>query len=158
MRLTLDRTQPKARVVEVVGIKTIVVGVDGSEPSLVALRWAADLAVQTGSSLMVVHVRHVPTVWSENPSAFRAIEPYLNELQEQAASLSTEVLSKAGLPPTFEVRDGDPAEQLDDAATELHADLIVVSGHGNRGLNRLLLGSVSTRLVHTAATPVTVVR
>jgi nucleotide-binding universal stress UspA family protein len=139
-------------------IRRLVVGVDGSEPSLEALRWAADLASQTGATLTVVHVRHVPTIWSENASAYRAIEPYLEELQEQASTRSAEVLSDAGLPPSFAVRDGDPSEQLNRAATELEADLIVVSGHGHRGLDRLLLGSVSTRLVHTASTPVTVVR
>jgi nucleotide-binding universal stress UspA family protein len=139
-------------------ISRLVVGVDGSEPSLEALRWAAGLAGQISAALTVVHVRHVPTIWSENPSAFRAIEPYLEELQQLAFTRSAEILSEAGLPLTFEVRDGDPAEQLDRAATELQAELVVVSGHGHRGLDRLLLGSVSTRLVHTASTPVTVVR
>jgi nucleotide-binding universal stress UspA family protein len=136
----------------------LVVGVDGSEPSLEALRWAAGVAGQTGATLTVVHVRHVPTIWSENASAFRAIEPYLEELQEQASTRSAEVLSEAGIAASFEVRDGDPADQLNRAAVEMHADLIVVSGHGHRGLDRLLLGSVSTRLVHTSSVPVTVVR
>ncbi|HSS25261.1 MAG TPA: universal stress protein [Mycobacterium sp.] len=36
--------------------------------------------------------------------------------------------------------------------------MIVVSGHGHRGFDRLLLGSVSSRLVHTASVPVLVVR
>jgi nucleotide-binding universal stress UspA family protein len=139
-------------------VRQLIVGVDGSGASLAALRWAAGLAGQTGATLLVVHVRHTPTIWSENPSAYRALEPYLEELQEEAATRSAEILSEAGLPATFEVRDGDPAEELNRAAKELRADLIVVSGHGYRGLDRLLLGSVSTRLVHTASVPVTVVR
>jgi nucleotide-binding universal stress UspA family protein len=139
-------------------VRQLIVGVDGSEPSLVALRWAAGLAGQTGATLVVVHVRHTPTIWSENASAFRALKPYIEELQQEASARSAEVLSEAGLPVSFEVRDGDPAEQLNRAAMEMHADLIVVSGHGYRGLDRLLLGSVSTRLVHTASVPVTVVR
>lgn len=139
-------------------VTKLIVGVDGSDASLVALRWAAGLAGQIGAPLIVVHVRHTPTIWAENASAFAALEPYLGQLQDEASTRSAEILSESGLPVTFEVRDGDPAEQLNRAATEMHADLIVVSGHGYRGLDRLLLGSVSTRLVHTASVPVTVVR
>jgi nucleotide-binding universal stress UspA family protein len=56
------------------------------------------------------------------------------------------------------VRSGDPAIQLDLAAEEHGADLVVVGARGHSVPHRLLLGSVSTRLLHHARRPVLVVR
>jgi nucleotide-binding universal stress UspA family protein len=139
-------------------MRRFVVGVDGSEASIQALQWAADLAKEADIALTVVHVRHVPTVWSESPSTVAAVEPYLEQLEQQARDEVAKVLGDEGLPIEFVVRRGDPAAELDTAAQEAGADVIVVSGHGYRGFDRLLLGSVSTRLVHTAHVPVLVVR
>jgi len=139
-------------------MQQLIVGVDGSEASIDALRWAARLAKDTAATLTVVHVRHIPAIWSDNPSAFAAVEPYLEELEQSARDAAAEVLGGVELPVAFEVRDGDPTDELDRAATAHQADAIVVSGHGNRGINRLLLGSVSSRLVHTASVTVIVVR
>jgi nucleotide-binding universal stress UspA family protein len=139
-------------------MRHFIVGLDGSAPSIEALRWAAALAKEAGIKLTIVHVRHVPTVWSENPSTLAAVEPYVEELEQQARGEAAEVLGEEGLPFEFVVRSGDPAAELDSAAVEAGADVIVVSGHGYRGFDRLLLGSVTTRLVHTARRPVLVVR
>ncbi|HSS09998.1 MAG TPA: universal stress protein [Acidimicrobiales bacterium] len=139
-------------------MRQLIVGVDGSPASIEALRWAAATAKDSRDILTVVHVRHIPGVWAEYPSVFRAAGPYLDELEDQAREASAKVLADAGLPPSFEVRDGDAAAELESAAEEHHADVIVVSGHGHRGFDRLLLGSVSSRLVHTACVPVLVVR
>jgi nucleotide-binding universal stress UspA family protein len=139
-------------------MRHFIVGVDGSKPSIEALKWAAALAKEAGIQLTAVHVRHVPTVWSESPSTAAAIEPYVEELEQQARDETAQVLGEAGLPVEFVVRSGDPSAELDAAALEAAADVIVVSGHGYRGFDRLLLGSVSTRLVHTAHLPVLVVR
>ena len=51
----------------------------------------------------------------------------------------------------------DPAAELEQAAAEQRADLIVVGSQGHTVVERLLLGSVSTRLTHHAQRPVMVV-
>jgi nucleotide-binding universal stress UspA family protein len=56
------------------------------------------------------------------------------------------------------VRTGDPALQLEQGAEENGADLVVVGARGHSAAHRLLLGSVSTRLLHHARRPVLVVR
>ena len=55
-------------------------------------------------------------------------------------------------------RIGSPAEQILALASEVSADSIVIGSHGRQGIERLLLGSVSERVVREAKCPVTVVR
>jgi nucleotide-binding universal stress UspA family protein len=54
--------------------------------------------------------------------------------------------------------EGEPADVIIDAAKELNADLIVVGTRGRHGAKRLVLGSVSTKVVHGAPCDVLVVR
>ena len=55
-------------------------------------------------------------------------------------------------------RIGSPAEQILALASEVSADSIVIGSHGRQGMQRLLLGSVSERVVREARCPVIVVR
>ncbi|WP_067622527.1 universal stress protein [Alicyclobacillus acidiphilus] len=59
---------------------------------------------------------------------------------------------------TFQVIPGTPVTTICDAARALHADLIVVGSHGYGVVDRLLLGSVSSGVVHAAHVPVLVVK
>jgi nucleotide-binding universal stress UspA family protein len=56
------------------------------------------------------------------------------------------------------VRQGDPGVVLCELAAELDADVVVVGSRGRGALKRVLLGSVSTYVVHNAPCPVLVVR
>jgi nucleotide-binding universal stress UspA family protein len=71
---------------------------------------------------------------------------------------TAEVLDPLGVPWRFEVRTGDPAAELEALAAEHAADMVVVGNRGHGRGRRLLLGSVSNRLVHHADRPVLVVR
>jgi nucleotide-binding universal stress UspA family protein len=57
-----------------------------------------------------------------------------------------------------EVRPGFPSEVITAAATDLGADLVVMSTHGRTGLSHLLLGSVAERVIRSTVCPVLVVR
>ncbi len=59
---------------------------------------------------------------------------------------------------TTVVRVGNPGLEIADYATQLGADLIVISSHGYHGLKRLLLGSVAERVIRHAECPVLVLR
>ncbi len=59
---------------------------------------------------------------------------------------------------SFHVRLGDAVEAILQLAVDVDADLLIVGTHGRRGLERLLLGSVATRLVMEAHLPVFVAR
>jgi nucleotide-binding universal stress UspA family protein len=138
------------------GQARIVVGVDGSEGSKAALRWAARQAEYTGATLEAVITWQYPTFYGWVPSypedinldhlAQRALTDALDEVfgADRPAGLQTSVIEGY-------------AEQALVAASE-GAELLVVGSRGYGGFTDALLGSVSTYCVHHAHGPVTVIR
>jgi nucleotide-binding universal stress UspA family protein len=134
----------------------IVVGIDGSNPSECALRWAAQEAAGRGDALDVVHAWRVPYAMHPNAHFVDAAifkDRAVDTLDDAIDSLSTID------PAPSDVR-GVLAE--DDAATALvtaaeGAGLLVVGSRGRGGFVGLLLGSVSQRCVDHAPCPVAVI-
>jgi nucleotide-binding universal stress UspA family protein len=141
--------------------RRIVVGVDGSETSRHALRWAADEAKSHGSQLHVVHAWEVPTL-----SVAVGVGPGRRTAQpegqhEEASRLVADVVRDVlGDEPAGDVRTsigrGTAAGVLLDAARD--ADLLVVGSRGLGGFRGLLLGSVSSKMAAHAPCPVVIVR
>ncbi len=138
-------------------MRTIVVGVDGSETSKEALRWALDYA-DPSDRLIAAHVwRLIPAGAFEVP----AID--LTDLENRARTVLQESLDEvvgAAAPadgPTIDtvVRMGHVGEALIELSHD--ADLLVVGTRGYGGFRGLLLGSVSTYIVHHAKCPVTII-
>ena len=140
----------------------IVVGVDGSDHSHRALIWAMRQAARQHAPLTVLAVRPdqarpaTGIYWgvrayaedSHNPEVARkAIE----EIVEQASNEIGETPQV-----TVNVVTGDPAEELIKASRD--ADLVVVGSRGSGGFAALLMGSVSSKVTHHAASPVVVIR
>jgi nucleotide-binding universal stress UspA family protein len=133
----------------------IVVGVDSSEGSRVALRWALDEARIRHDTLEAVHVWHPPYAGAEAyvPSVIDT-----ETLEGAATELLAEVLAaedSEGVTVVPRVLCGAPAATLLEAADG--ASLLVVGSRGLGGFSRLLLGSVSEQVVHHAGCPVAVV-
>ncbi|MHB1850387.1 MAG: universal stress protein [Acidimicrobiales bacterium] len=141
----------------------IVVGVDGSEGSRRALRWAAADAELRGWSIDAVAVWHDP-YGGEMSLEFQA--PYfrrdrLARLEHVEAQLAEAVAEAAAAVPAVEIdpvvvdSDGDPAATLCDRSAE--ADLLVVGSRGHGGFAQLLLGSVSSACAHHSRCPIVIV-
>jgi nucleotide-binding universal stress UspA family protein len=133
----------------------IVVGVDGSEESKGALRWAARQAELTGASLQVITTWHFPA------SAFGAAVPVPADFDFEAGSasaLADAINEVLGGNPTVEVvtavEEGYPAPHL--LAAAQGADLLVVGSRGHGAFAGMLLGSVSEHCVAHATCPVVV--
>lgn len=143
----------------------IVVGVDGSEASLEALRWAIAEAGLRKTVVRAVHVWQYPTLLGigdpfvlgpgiDDPLL---IEP--SELRTIAeARLADTVRRVAADPDTVaqELIEGHPAESLLQAAQD--AELLIVGSRGRGGFSGLLLGSVSQACAHHAHCPVVIIR
>jgi nucleotide-binding universal stress UspA family protein len=134
----------------------IVVGVDGSEGSKSALRWAAQQAGFTGAALEAVITWEYPTFYGWVPAypddldlallAERALAGALDEVfgSDRPAWLRTRVI------------EGHPGQVLVEASAG--AELLVVGSRGYGGFADALLGSVSTYCVHHARGPITIIR
>jgi nucleotide-binding universal stress UspA family protein len=133
----------------------VVAGVDGSETSARALRWALDDARARGGVVAAVHAWHVPfsmslTAGARDQSAFeQAAGRLLDQVVDATASEHRDV------PVERVLVGGSPTDALLGAAGD--AALVVVGGRGVGGFRGLLLGSVSQQLAHHAPCPVVVV-
>jgi nucleotide-binding universal stress UspA family protein len=139
-----------------------VVGVDGSDDGMAALRRAMRIAAAMHSELHVVHVRHEPYWWSFAEMAPVGAEAQFRQILDGiAAQVETAVKAEMSSYPerwSFQVRTGNPAEELLAVSDEIGAVAIAVGARGHRPLSPYLLGSVSTALLHRAGVSVLVVR
>jgi len=137
----------------------IMVAVDGSEPSLHAVRLAGELAPKLGAQVILTYVC-VPivypaeTAWVPVADIERSAEAHGEEVLKQAATL----LRDKGCEASTLVLHGPAAEMIADAAKAEDVDLVTVGSRGRGAVARVLLGSTADRLVHICSKPVLVVR
>lgn len=139
------------------GALRIVVAVDGSAPSVAALRWAVRQAGLTGGTVDAV------TAWQYPVSAGGlGWAPTSGLDNTDYAELSAKTLNAAvaevSPPASVQLRElvveGNPAQVILDTARG--ADLLVVGNRGHGEFTDALIGSVSNRCVHHATCPVVV--
>lgn len=140
------------------GTPRIVAGVDGSAPSVAALRWAVRQAELSGGTVDAVIAWQYPIAagglgWA--PTSGLDDTDYAELAAKALSAAVTDVSPPPSVPVRQLVMDGNPAQVLLDAAK--NADLLVVGSRGHGGFADALLGSVSGRCVHHATCPVVVV-
>jgi len=137
--------------------KNILVPIDGSPNSLRALKHAAERYRDSPHAhLLLLNVqpalppsRHVPR---------SMIKSHQQSMSEEALAPARAAAERLGVTFDSYVRVGEPAEVIADFAQRTHSREIVM---GTRGLGRvrgLLLGSVTTKVIHLADVPVTLVK
>ncbi|WP_053645338.1 MULTISPECIES: universal stress protein [unclassified Streptomyces] len=135
----------------------IVVGVDGSEPSLKALRWAAGQAALTGDTLEAVIGWEYPASWATlMPGVPAEFDPERLAAQILDRALADALTPEEAAAATRTVVGGNASQALVDVAKG--ASLLVVGDRGRGGFRAAVLGSVSTQVAQHAPCPVVVVR
>jgi nucleotide-binding universal stress UspA family protein len=134
--------------------RTVVVGVDASPEAQRALAQAIEEARLRGWSLRIVHA------FAPMPSAFVSLSHEdSGELRQQAeqelASILADGPSTDGVEVTTVVEPGDAANII--LAASRDAGILVVGRRGQGGFDRLLLGSVASKALHHASSPVLLV-
>lgn len=132
----------------------IVVGVDGSETSVGALRWAVAEARLRGTGLVVLTAWHVPYAGLEPLVAGLDPEVFLRAARTAQESALAAV-DTTGVDIERRLVEGGAGPALLEAARD--AELVVVGTRGHGGVLGLLLGSVSHAVVQHAPCPVVVV-
>jgi nucleotide-binding universal stress UspA family protein len=146
-------------------MRTIVVGIDLSEESELALSHAIDLAQREDATVVLAMVDCVPEMPPDLDTSTRELaNTYVAELEARLAAdraalgALRERWSGRGPVLSQVIGDGFADEVLPGIASERHADLVVVGSRGRTGMRRVLLGSVAERVVRRAEQSVLVVR
>lgn len=139
------------------GPVAIVVGVDGSEPSLRAAAYAAGLARRQRTRLVAVYARAHPAglVALAGGMATRAVLDAQDEVEAQLRDAMERQARVWDVDVRLVVRRGDPLTVLSDVAHEVRADAVIVGRSASVG--HRITGSLAVRLVRCGRWPVTVV-
>ncbi|MET7423696.1 universal stress protein [Dactylosporangium sp. NPDC005555] len=138
---------------------SVVVGVDGSPPSLEAVAWAAEDAVRRSLALHILYAFVWPPVYTTVPTPVPS--PYELGFQAIAGRVVADAADRARqAAPEVHVTTGT---QVESAAAALvraagHACEVVVGNRGHSGFAGLILGSVGVQVAAHAPCPVVVVR
>jgi nucleotide-binding universal stress UspA family protein len=139
--------------------RTIVVPLDGSPGSELALVPAAELARAHGATLRLLHV-------APSPTAAVALDGLMLEYADQVAErirhdvrayLTSAAAAVSGMPAELVVRFGDPADEIVREARTDGVYLVLMATHRRSGLRRLLEGSVAEGVAAAASVPVLLV-
>jgi nucleotide-binding universal stress UspA family protein len=137
----------------------VLIATDGSEHSLRIVEFLKQRPHILGPQPEVtcLYVSHPPPLVAVLPlgaggGAVPMVEP------EKLAAPMLEALRAAGIEAAFVERAGDPALEIAQLAVDGEFDLIVMGSHGRSGIRRLVLGSVTHKLLSATHVPVLVVR
>ncbi|QKQ98136.1 universal stress protein [Candidatus Nanohaloarchaea archaeon] len=131
---------------------SIVLPTDGSEGTENAVNHALGLAEKFDAELHVINVVDVRNFYDGVNW-----EEVLENVELQGEVIVGDVVDRAeekGLDVTENVTRGIPHQEINDYVEEKDADLIVMGTHGREGVERLLLGSVTEKVLRTSEVPV----
>ncbi|MBI4690884.1 MAG: universal stress protein [Nitrospirae bacterium] len=136
--------------------KNILVGFDDSIPSKAALTEAANWVKKHGGKIVLVHAVYFDT--EEFGIAPEQHEKRLKVGEKVCVQTKEMLTSEFGIEVQSLLCEGDPPNVIVDIAHEKKADLIVLGTYGRKGLNRLLMGSVTSHVIVNSDTDVLVVK
>jgi nucleotide-binding universal stress UspA family protein len=141
-------------------VKRLLCPTDFSDAAASAERQAATLARALGAELVLLHVASENPLWRETVGSTQVRAVFEAQRKWAADTLAARItaLAAEGVSARSLVKVGVAWEEIVRAASDEHADLIVIGTHGRTGLDRLLLGSVAERVVRRAPCPVLSVR
>lgn len=135
----------------------ILLPTDGSDGADAALGYAIDHALAHDATLHVLYVieETIPALEAGAPDVLDTLEEEGQRIIENAR----EEAKAAGVESTRgSVGGGSPYRQILEYVDDNDIDLVVMGTHGRRGIDRILLGSVTEKVVRTAECPVLTVQ
>jgi nucleotide-binding universal stress UspA family protein len=145
----------------------VLLAIDDSECSIAATRAVMAQFVPQQTEVLVLHSDEWPRgmppgmAFAEGSAAARSILDLHDLRRRDAGALVASTaaqLRAAGFTTSTSVRDGDPRQTILAAAHDWRADLVVLGSHGKKGVDRLMLGSVSDSVARHALCSVEIVR
>jgi nucleotide-binding universal stress UspA family protein len=139
----------------------ILVPTDGSRPSITAGRLAVRLAASLGAQITFVYVVDTAVVDELAETSGKLAQQVRQELErtgQRYLDHLSRLAADAGLQVSRLIQHGTPYGEIDSLAREQDIDLIVIGQVGHRGPRRILIGSVTERVIEYAPCPVLVVK
>ncbi len=136
---------------------SILLPFDGSDFSKKALERGCRLAKEDSGKITILYV--IPR-YEEMIGFFRSdsIRKSLRDEAEKIVDIAREIAAGFGVPIKTEIREGQTADEIAQAASKLNSDLIVMGTYGWRGVNKAIMGSTTERVIISAPCPVLAVR
>ena len=138
-------------------IHTILLATDLSPASADAEDLAIELAARLGGALLLVSVIDPQTLWLAT-GGYRERVDQVRDARQTAAERVVDRGRRGGVAIRTLIWEGDPGEAIVEAAVAENVNLVVVGSHRRRGVDRLVMGSVSEQVVRTCPVPVVVAR
>jgi nucleotide-binding universal stress UspA family protein len=146
--------------------KHILLPVDGSELSIKAAEECLAFAQATGARVTALNVVSSPGIVLEEAMTSGLVQKLEKSFREVAVEQAEKMLARLveaakakGVPCESRVVVGDhPYREIIDAAGRFQCDLIMMASHGRRGLEGLVLGSETVKVLTHCSVPVLVVR
>jgi nucleotide-binding universal stress UspA family protein len=143
-----------------IDVQRILVPIDFSENAASVIEWAAHLAEEHGSRIILFHAYHLPVEFQQYEGAYLPPDYWAGVKAEAEQSLRRYQgeIEQRGIEVEGVVREGYAATAIVDEAASQKADLIVIGTHGLSGLKHMLLGSIAERVVQKSPCPVLTVK
>lgn len=142
-------------------IKNILVPVDFSDYSKNALKYAINFVKMFDAKLFLIYVVE-PMVYPADFSMGQVSLPSMDSDMMERSKSELEELAKKEIDPEIDckaiVKTGKPFMEINETASELDIDLIIISTHGHTGVEHLLFGSTAEKVVRKAPCPVLTLR
>lgn len=139
----------------------ILIPIDGSKPSINAVKYAAGMVRNSRSKCSVTLISVHDDVGLNHVRRFiskEQIEDYLRELSEKQLKPAQKILNEADVAHSAVIKRGHVPEEILALARKEKFDLIIMGSKGRGGLMDALVGSVAQRVVGAARQPVLLVK
>lgn len=137
-----------------IGWKNVLLATDGSSYSDSAAARAIDFTSSYGGRLSVVSVVDI----NEFYARVTAAADRMREKAKKHLETARQKAEAAGLKADTVVKEGEPYSKIVEFADEINADVLFMGSHGRTGLKKILMGSVTEKVIGFAGCPVMVVK
>lgn len=140
-------------------IKKILIPTDGSTNSMHAAEYGLGIAKMLDAEIMVVFViDEIVLEQIARLSQHDVVEDTLKMDGQRYIKYIVESAQKVGVRSSSMVAEGRPFEQIVHLAKDFNMDLIVMGSYGRRGADRILIGSVTERVIEYSPCPVIIIK
>lgn len=138
-------------------LRQVLVPLDGSPLAESALNYAGQITDKTSMVQLLVVLANVDNFFVPTPNSVKKMDEQLASARQYLQGVAKRLHSDFGANTAIEVKVGDPAQTIVEAAERKQVDAIIMSTHGRSGVDRVIFGSVAQKVLQLTPCPVFVI-